>query len=584
MENNYYEQYEPIFGVWKLGKLLGEGSFGKVFEMSREDFGVSYKAALKTITIPSNKSEIKSAMAEGMNENSLREYFGGFVKELTQEFALMSKLKGNSNIVSYENHQVIEHKDEVGWDILIQMELLTSLSDYIAENDISMQDIIKLGIDICRALELCKKNNIVHRDIKPENIFVSDNGDYKLGDFGIARTVEKTTSGLSKKGTYTYMAPEIYKGNTYNSSVDIYSLGIVLYRLLNENRAPFMPPYPKPIAHKDREDALAQRLSGAILPPPSHSTPRLTKIVLKACAYKVEDRYQNPTDMKRDLERYLMRLQDGTDSYSEKSYEPTTIQRAMQSPSMNPYAGGYSYPNNGQNGNLQYAGGYAQQNSNPQYAGGYAQQNSNSQYVGGYVAQQKNISQYAGNYAPQQSQYPTGYAQGNSQYTQPQVKRLTPEEQEAQKQKVYQILRYRVPMCGKLFNPRFNPVYAITPELQPWIIDLARPMCVSKNLNVDNALAVLSAQGTQGRPIGIVFFNNGFVGHFEHKGSNGISTIDYHFFAYRDIAGVEYVAGANGSRQSIKLYLGNNKNPYTVTPYVFTPEAMYVLFKSLQNL
>ena len=101
MDINYYKQYEPIFGAWHITRLIGEGSFGKVFEMEREDFGVTYKAALKAITIPASQSEVRSVMSEGMDESSVRTYFGGFVKKLVQEFALMSKLKGNSNVVSY---------------------------------------------------------------------------------------------------------------------------------------------------------------------------------------------------------------------------------------------------------------------------------------------------------------------------------------------------------------------------------------------------------------------------------------------------------------------------------------------------
>ena len=93
----------------------------------------------------------------------------------------MSKLKGNSNVVSYENHQVIPHKGGIGWDILIQMEHLTPLNEYTRKHTITRQDVIKLGIDLCKALELCQKYNIIHRDVKPENIFISDAGDFKLG-------------------------------------------------------------------------------------------------------------------------------------------------------------------------------------------------------------------------------------------------------------------------------------------------------------------------------------------------------------------------------------------------------------------
>ena len=305
MNTEYYKKYEPIFNSWYIKALLGEGSFGKVFEIERQDFGVTYKAALKAITIPQSQSEIKSVMSDGMDEASATSYFRQVVEDIVSEFVLMSKLKGNSNIVSYEDHIVVEHKEGIGWDILIRMELLTSLIDHIHKEKLSRKDVIKLGIDLCKALELCQKYNIVHRDIKPENIFISQNGDYKLGDFGIARTLEKTSGALSKKGTYVYMAPEIYRDDEYGSNVDIYSLGIVMYRLLNENRTPFLPAYPAPITHKDREAAIKKRISGAILPKPVNADGRLAEIVLKACAYNPKDRYFSPMEMREELEAIL---------------------------------------------------------------------------------------------------------------------------------------------------------------------------------------------------------------------------------------------------------------------------------------
>ena len=305
MDTSYYKKYEPIFGEWSIVREIGEGSFGKVFEIERRDFGYTYKAALKAITIPQSQSEVKSVLADGMDEQSATSYFRGFVEEMVAEFVLMSKLKGHSNIVSYEDHRVVEHTEGIGWDILIRMELLTPLLDHVSKNPLSRGDVIKLGIDICKALEVCRKNNIIHRDIKPENIFYSDIGDFKLGDFGIAKTVEKTTGGLSKKGTYTYMAPEVYKGEAYGASVDIYSLGIVLYRFMNNNRTPFLPPYPTPIKYADRESAMARRIKGEALPAPANADEALSRVILKACAYSPKDRYLSPSDMRRDLEALL---------------------------------------------------------------------------------------------------------------------------------------------------------------------------------------------------------------------------------------------------------------------------------------
>ena len=310
-----YKKYEPFFSNWYLKRFVGEGGFAKVFEIVRSDFGNEYVSAMKIITVSKTKSEINSMRSEGMTDGEIREYLRGIVEDTVREIRLMYKLKGNGNIVGYEDHAVMEHEDGMGWDILIKMEYLTSLSDYIQQRkgQIAKRDVLKLGIDICKALELCQKYNIIHRDIKADNIFVSENGEFKLGDFGIARVIERKDTELSKKGTSAYMAPEVYKGQTYTSAVDIYSLGIVLYRLLNNNRAPFLPAYPKPMSLDDRDRALMMRMSGEKFPKPSQAgKSRLTEIILKACAYRPQERYSSPGFMRQELEALLINQDEVT--------------------------------------------------------------------------------------------------------------------------------------------------------------------------------------------------------------------------------------------------------------------------------
>jgi hypothetical protein len=237
-----------------------------------------------------------------MDDASARSYYQALVSDIIQEIRLMSEFRGNSNIVSFEDHRVIERKNEIGWDILIRMELLTGLNEFVMEKPLSPEDVIKLGIHICRALEICAVTNTIHRDIKPDNIFVSRFGEYKLGDFGIARQIERTMSGLSKKGTYTYMAPEVFTGQEYGANVDTYSLGIVMYRFLNQNRTPFLPAFPEPITPRDRDTALQRRMRGEAPPPLPGVAPALSVIVLKACAYDRKGRFGTPTEMRKALE------------------------------------------------------------------------------------------------------------------------------------------------------------------------------------------------------------------------------------------------------------------------------------------
>ena len=315
MEHEAYRPGAQVLGDWNIVSCLGEGSYGKVFEIERSEFGQTYRAALKVITVPQSSAEVRSVISEGMSVSQAEAYFHGIVEELMHEFSIMFKLKGTANVVSCEDLRVLEHPDGIGWDILIRMELLHPLLPYVYEHPMARRDIIRLGIDICKALELCQRYNIIHRDIKPENIFISDNRDYKLGDFGIARTIERTTSGLSKKGTYSYMAPEVYAGREYGFSVDTYSLGLVLYRMLNKNRGPFLPQPPEAITFSSREQALARRMSGEPLPRPFYGEGRLGEIVLKACAFDPKDRYSSPQQLRQELEAILYTQTDAAVIY-----------------------------------------------------------------------------------------------------------------------------------------------------------------------------------------------------------------------------------------------------------------------------
>jgi len=301
MDLEYYKKYEPIFSAYYIKKFLGEGSFGKVFLIERDSFGMKYEAALKVITVPHSKSDLENKLSY-MTEANARSYYEDIVNSIVSEFHLMSKLKGHSHIVSYEDHADIPHEGVIGWDILIRMEVLTPLQKYTDLQKFPVEDAVKLGIDMCKALEKCQLEGIIHRDIKPENIFVSADGNYKLGDFGVARTIEKTTGEFTRIGTPPYMAPEIHRGSQYASSVDIYSLGLVMYRLLNKNRMPFLPSFPEKIEPGDEDLAISKRIMGTEMPPPVNADKQLAAIILKACAHDPEDRYKKPAEMREELE------------------------------------------------------------------------------------------------------------------------------------------------------------------------------------------------------------------------------------------------------------------------------------------
>ncbi len=299
------ENIGRVFPGWQVEELLGAGAFGKVYKARREVMGhVSY-AAVKVIQIPGEKSEVNELLNSGMDSHSIHSFYEDMVRNLMNEIQIMESLKTADNIVSIEDFQVLDNADRTQWQIFIRMELLTNLGDYLQNHTMTRDEIIRLGINICSALESCENVNIIHRDIKIDNVFVNEFGSFKLGDFGISKQLEQTTSALSQKGTNMYMAPEVYRGEKYGNTVDIYSLGIMLYRLCRKGRFPFLPPVPQPLHPGDYHTATARRLNGENIPMPEGVDARLGEVLCRACAFRAEDRFQSAAEMKRELQRCL---------------------------------------------------------------------------------------------------------------------------------------------------------------------------------------------------------------------------------------------------------------------------------------
>ena len=301
-----------VFNDWIITREIGQGATGHVYEIKKNGYGEEIRSALKVIRIPKSPSDVKAVMSEGMTEDDVTDYFKEFVDEILHEIKIMVSLKEHPNIVTYENHCVIPHEDGIGWDILIKMELLTPIQDWQMDHPMNETEIVRLGCEISSALSYAADHDLIHRDVKPENIFVDSFGKFKLGDFGIARTIEKTTGGLSKKGTESYMAPEVYLGKKYNAQVDIYSLGVVLYRFLNNNRLPFYPPITEKLTYSDRENALVKRVQGLPIPEPVNGSEELKAVVLKACEYLPENRYASISGFHNALQKLNEGGEDGT--------------------------------------------------------------------------------------------------------------------------------------------------------------------------------------------------------------------------------------------------------------------------------
>ena len=306
---------EYFWPEWRIVRQIGRGSFGTVFECVKADGVGSFfsaddmqlgdvamkSSAVKVISVPDSDSQIAEMRAEGMPEESAVVYFRQIAEGCIREIKTMESLKNCPNVVYIEDFKIARKPDGIGWVILIRMELLKSLPEHIAAHRMTEREILKLGMDICRALEDCRKKNIIHRDIKPGNIMLNENGDFKLADFGIARELDKGEASMSNKGTYSYMAPEMEMRQHYDSRVDLYALGIVLYQLLNNNRAPLVDTSAPMVTYEQKIKASMRRISGEMFAPPLYGSALTKNAVMKACAYRADDRFRTAGEMMQAL-------------------------------------------------------------------------------------------------------------------------------------------------------------------------------------------------------------------------------------------------------------------------------------------
>lgn len=299
--NEPIKRFEPLWGNWYADELLGEGSYGRVYRIVRHDGGGTYYSACKHITIPKNEAEVQNARAMGMDNRSTYTYFSDMASRILNEINIMYALRGESNIVTYEDHFIVHQEGSLKWDVFIRMELLIPLSAYIANNALGEDEIRRLGVEMCTALEACEAYKIIHRDIKEGNIFLNPRGTYKLGDFGIARELSSSNMSMSMRGTPSYVAPEVYNGQQYDATVDLYSLGILMYKLLNGGRYPFFPPAPQNITMESSEQAFALRMQGRVPPMPVYGSESIKSIVMKAISFSPRDRFPSASAMKAAL-------------------------------------------------------------------------------------------------------------------------------------------------------------------------------------------------------------------------------------------------------------------------------------------
>ncbi len=292
----------PLLDAMEVEECFAQHDGASCYRILHPESGREF--VLKHISVPASDEQVQALLLTGAyaSEEEADAYYRKEAEALIREAEERKKLLDCPYILPFLGAQMEKKEGGVGYDVYAVLPKRNSLEEYLEQNAVSHLRGINMGIDLCVALSALREEGYVHGNLKPGNVFFSDTGRFLLGDFGLISTEDMQYAVLPEQYKSSYSAPELsgYLGGL-NPTVDIYSLGMILYRIYNGNHAPFEDEKTGPKA------ADARRVSGEELPAPLYADYELAGIIRKACAPDPADRYRTPEEMRVELEQYMRR-------------------------------------------------------------------------------------------------------------------------------------------------------------------------------------------------------------------------------------------------------------------------------------
>lgn len=237
--------------------------------------------AIKRISVPFHK-------VDGGSSHKLRDEITNRIKQEMDALSRISAESGNRFVITYYDYKIVENSEKLRYDLYIRMDYLSSIGQMFTESPLRIRDLLYISIDICDALEWCHKNKRVHNNLNLNNIFSSSQGRYVLGDFAFSENRENEVQ--------YFIAPELAFGEKPSQTSDIYSLGMVMYVLLNDGK----PPFAESDSAEDIKAAVKRLKSGEVPALSDAVNHRLAEVVSKCLAPK-ESRYSSVEELRNAL-------------------------------------------------------------------------------------------------------------------------------------------------------------------------------------------------------------------------------------------------------------------------------------------
>lgn len=283
MDKEKLSALEPFFDGWSLDKVIEEKENVTLYRVMKvtSDGEVSFRQL--------NVEDVTAPPPRGDGE------YPEEIKIKLLELEIMQKMKNCGKVVGYYDSRAV-YNGNGEYAVVSLREDVKAMSEEYDLHDLPVSSALKAVVCACDAVAQFRSMGITHENISLENIFVDSLGEFKLGSF------------VSAGNRVDCMAPEEYSQNADISQADVYSLGMLLYKALGKNRAPFLPEYPIEVTEENLSNARQRRLGGEVPSAPENAPEGTGKIIKKACALKPGDRYQNLSSIKRDVEAILCRV------------------------------------------------------------------------------------------------------------------------------------------------------------------------------------------------------------------------------------------------------------------------------------
>ena len=296
-----FSAVSPLLDGFTVGECLRNRDGVCCYILRHDASGQEF--ILKHISVPASETQLQALLLSGAypTAEAAAEYFRRVADGLAAEFDLSRSFADCPSILHFLAHQTVERADGTGFDVYAVTDKAVSLEVYAAGSALTKLQAVNLGLDLCEALGVLRSAGYLHQNIKPENVFVR--GDrFLLGDLGLVALQDMQYSSLPEQYIGPYTAPELHDMMAgQNPTTDLYAVGMLLYRIYNGGHAPFED------ERVSAKEADRMRLSGKELPVPMYADYELAEILLKACAFRPEERYQTPEELRQALELYMKR-------------------------------------------------------------------------------------------------------------------------------------------------------------------------------------------------------------------------------------------------------------------------------------